>query len=65
MLTALFILLTDACRVRPDKVTLTLAVASAAPALLITPVSMVPDAMSVFTASLAVRHRLHPGPRHG
>jgi predicted branched-subunit amino acid permease len=63
VLTALFVVLTmDAFRARPDTGTLTLAVGSAALALLITSGSMVLVAMSVFTASLIIRHRLHRGP---
>ncbi len=62
MLTALFVVLTmDAFRARPDTGTLTLAVGSAALALLITPGSMLLVAMALFSATLIVRHRLHSG----
>ena len=64
MLTALFVVLTmDAIRARPDRATFTLAVGSAGLALLITPGSMLLVAMTLFSASLIVRHRLHQGHR--
>lgn len=63
VLTALFVVLTmDAFRSRPDTGTLTLAVGSAALALLIAPRSLVLVAMALFSASLITRHRLHRGP---
>ncbi len=59
ILTALFIVLAmDAYRDHPDRVTLALALGSAAFALLVAPGSMLLVAMSVFTATLAGRHRL-------
>jgi 4-azaleucine resistance transporter AzlC len=64
VLTALFVVLTmDAFRARPDWATFILAVGSAGLALLITPGSMLLVAMTLFSASLIVRHRLHQGHR--
>ncbi len=54
----------DTFSARPDKTTLTLAGGSAALTLLIAPGSMLLGAMSVFAASLVLRHRLHERPRH-
>ena len=63
MLTALFIVLTmDAFRVSPDKTTLTMAASSAALAWLIAAGSMLLVAMTVFSATLILRHPLHRGP---
>ena len=66
VLTALFVVLTmDAFRDRPDTATAALAVGSAVLALLVAPSSMLLVAMSVFTASLVVRHhrpRVRRGP---
>jgi 4-azaleucine resistance transporter AzlC len=63
VLTALFVVLTmDAFRARRDRTTLALAVASALLAQLLAPGSMLLVAMSVFSTSLIVRHRLHRGP---
>lgn len=60
VLTALFVVLAmDAFRARPDAGTLTLAVGSAALALLTAPGSMLPAAMTLFSAGLVARHRLH------
>ncbi|MDQ4104158.1 MAG: AzlC family ABC transporter permease, partial [Actinomycetota bacterium] len=65
LLTALFVVLAmDTFSARPDKTTLTLAGGSAALTLLIAPGSMLLGAMSVFAASLVLRHRLHERPRH-
>ncbi|MDQ3899594.1 MAG: hypothetical protein M3319_03805 [Actinomycetota bacterium] len=65
VLTALFVVLAlDAFSARPDKTTLALAGGSAALAVLIAPGSMLLIAMSVFAASLVLRHRLHGRPRH-
>ncbi|MFG1922783.1 AzlC family ABC transporter permease [Cryptosporangium sp. NPDC048952] len=60
VLTALFVVLTlDAFRARPDWVTAALAAGSAGVALVVAPGSMLLVAMTVFTASLAVRHYRH------
>jgi 4-azaleucine resistance transporter AzlC len=60
VLTALFVVLTmDAFRARPDKTTLVLAAGSAALAQLIAPGSMLLAAMTLFSATLLVRHQLH------
>ncbi len=62
VLTALFVVLTmDAFRARPDTGALTLAVGSAALALLVAPGSMLLAAMALFSATLIVRHRLRSG----
>jgi predicted branched-subunit amino acid permease len=59
VLTALFVVLTmDAFRDRPDKVTLVLAAGSSAMALVVAPHSMILVAMTVFSLTLVVRHRM-------
>lgn len=60
VLTALFIVLTmDSFRASPDTTTLTLAAGSGVLAWLIAPGSMLLIAMTAFSATLIVRHRLH------
>jgi 4-azaleucine resistance transporter AzlC len=61
ILPALFVVLAmDAYRARPDARTLLLAVAAALLAFVLAPGSMLLIAMTLFTAALAVRHRLGP-----
>ncbi|MBO9523987.1 MAG: AzlC family ABC transporter permease [Nocardioidaceae bacterium] len=58
VLTALFVVLAlDAYDERPDRVTLLLATGAAGLAFLVAPGSMVLVAMSVFAATLLIRHR--------
>ena len=64
MLTSLFIVLTmDAFRADPDAATLTLATGCAVLAWLIASGSMLLFAMTAFSATLILRHRLHRGTR--
>jgi predicted branched-subunit amino acid permease len=64
VLTALFVVLTlDAFRARPDTTTLGLAVGCAVLAVVAAPGSMLLVAMTVFSATLLVRHRLQRGAR--
>lgn len=58
VLTALFIVLTmDAYRANPDRTVLGVAAAAAALALVLVPGSMVLVAMTIFTATMVLRHR--------
>ena len=62
VLTSLFIVLTmDAFRAHPDAAALTLATGCAVLAWLIAPGSMLLVAMTAFSATLVLRHRLHRG----
>ena len=64
VLTSLFIVLTmDAFRADPDAATLTLATGCAVLAWLIASGSMLLFAMTAFSATLILRHRLHRGTR--
>lgn len=65
VLTALFVVLVmDAHRSRPDKRTVLLAVGCAVVGVLVAPTTMLLVAMSLFAATLVVRHAINPGHRH-
>ena len=58
------VLVMDAHRSRPDKRTVLLAVGCAVVGVLVAPTTMLLVAMSLFAATLVVRHAINPGHRH-